>query len=64
MIKITRFQGEEYYVNSDLIEFIEKTPDTIITLTTGKKIVVQENPEEIIERIKKFRQEIHSPQIK
>lgn len=64
MIKITRFQGEEYYINSDLIEFIEKTPDTIITLTTGKKIVVQENPEEIIERIKEFRREINSPQIK
>jgi len=64
MIRLTRFQGKEFYVNSDLIEFIEQTPDTVITLTTCKKVVVQEEPEEIIEKIKKFRQEINHPQIK
>ncbi|NLW24767.1 MAG: flagellar FlbD family protein, partial [Clostridia bacterium] len=50
MIKVTRFKGKEFYVNSDLIETIEKTPDTIITLTTGKKIMVEEDPEVIVER--------------
>ncbi len=64
MIKATRFQGKEFYLNSDLIETIEKTPDTIITLTTGKKIMVEEDPEVIVERIKEFRREINCPQLK
>jgi len=64
MIKITRFQGKEFYINSDLIEYIEDNPDTVITLTTGKKIVIMEKPEEIVERIKQFRREINFPQVK
>jgi len=64
MIKITRFQGKEFYINSDLIETIEKTPDTVITLTTGKKIVVMEQAEEIVQRIKNFRKDINNPQVK
>ncbi|NPV28211.1 MAG: flagellar FlbD family protein [Firmicutes bacterium] len=55
MIKVTRLNGEEFYVNSDLIEFIEKTPDTVLTLTTGRKIVVKEDIPEIIKRITVFR---------
>ncbi|NLW24694.1 MAG: flagellar protein, partial [Clostridia bacterium] len=46
------------------IETIEKTTDTIITLTTEKKIMVEEEPEVIIERIKEFRREINCPQLK
>ena len=38
MIKVTRFQGKEFFLNSDLIEYIESNPDTVITLTTGKKL--------------------------
>lgn len=55
VIKVTRLNGEEFYVNSDLIEFIEKTPDTVLTLTTGRKIVVKEDIPEIIKRITVFR---------
>jgi len=61
MIKVTRFQGKEFYLNSDLIEYIENNPDTVVTLTTGKKIVIMEKPEEIVERIKQFRREINFP---
>jgi flagellar protein FlbD len=58
MIMLTKFQGREFYINSDLIETIEETPDTMITLITGKKMTVQESPEEVLERILNFRKHI------
>lgn len=58
MIPLTRFQGKEFYINSDLIETIEETPDVMITLITGKKITVQESVEEVVEKIVKFRKEV------
>lgn len=49
---VTRINGvERFYVNEDLIEFIEETPDTVISLESGKKVVVQESVDEIIRRI-------------
>lgn len=54
MIRVTRINGKEFYVNSSLIEFIESTPDTVITLTTEKKLVVLESVDEIIERILEY----------
>ena len=41
MIDVTRLDGKSITINSDLIETVEETPDTIITLTTGKKIIVK-----------------------
>ncbi len=58
VIKVTRLNGEEIYVNSDLIEFIEKTPDTVLTLTTGRKIVVREDVAEIIRQITSYRRSL------
>lgn len=58
MIYVTRLNDEEFVVNADLIEFIEKTPDTVISLTTGKKIVVKETPEEVIERVIQYKRKI------
>lgn len=58
MIRVTRLNGEEFYVNSDLIEFIEETPDTVLSLTTSKKIVVKEDAAEVIRRIIDFRRKI------
>jgi flagellar protein FlbD len=55
MIKVTRLNGQMMVVNADLIEFVEESPDTIITLTTGKKIVVREGVESVIERVTNFR---------
>jgi len=60
VIRVTRLNGEEFYVNSDLIEFIEKTPDTVLTLTTGRKVVVKEDVPEIIKRIAEFRRFLNS----
>jgi flagellar protein FlbD len=55
MIKMTRLNQSEVYVNPDLIEFMEETPDTVITLTTGIKLVVEEHALDIIDRIVEFR---------
>ena len=51
MIRLTRLNRVPLVLNSDLIEHVEATPDTVIALTTGQKIVVLESPEEIIRRI-------------
>lgn len=58
MIKLTRLNGKEFVLNIDLIEFIESTPDTVISTTTGKKIVVMESVDEIIQRIIEFRRRL------
>ena len=55
MVKLTRLNDQEFYVNSDLIEFIESTPDTIISLTTGKKLIVKETLDEIIDLIIEYK---------
>jgi flagellar protein FlbD len=53
MILVTRLnKASQFYVNEDMIEFIEETPDTIITLNTAKKITVSENAIEIVEKIR------------
>lgn len=51
MIKVKRLNEKEFVVNSELILYIEETPDTVITLTTGQKIVVTESADEIIDMI-------------
>lgn len=55
MIALTRLNGSVFVLNADLIETIEATPDTVISLVTGKKYVVQEKVEEVIDRIVEFR---------
>lgn len=51
MIKVTKLNKEAIYINPALIEIIEKTPDTLITLITGKKIIVSEPIEELRDNI-------------
>jgi flagellar protein FlbD len=58
MIRVTRLGGRPFYLNSDLIESLEAVPDTTIQLTTGKKVLVTEPPDEVIRRIVEFRREI------
>ncbi|HSU59480.1 MAG TPA: flagellar FlbD family protein [Bryobacteraceae bacterium] len=58
MIHLTRLNHIPLVVNSDLIEHIEITPDTVIALTTGQKFLVRETPDEVIERVIRFRQAI------
>ena len=58
MIKVTRLNGDEYWLNPHQIETIESNPDTTVTLVTGKKIVVKETPEEIINAIIEYRRKL------
>ncbi|MGC8777799.1 MAG: flagellar FlbD family protein [Candidatus Caldatribacteriaceae bacterium] len=55
MIHLTRLNGSGFVLNADLIETLEATPDTVITLVTGRKYVVREGVEEIIEQVIDFR---------
>lgn len=58
MIDVTRLNGKVLTINCDLIELIEETPDTVITFTTGTKIVVKEDSDEIKKRILEFKRSI------
>ena len=55
MIIVTRLNGSEVVVNADLIETVESTPDTIVTLVDGTRYVVEESPAELVDRIKDYR---------
>ena len=55
MIRVTKLNNDEILINDDLIEFVETIPETMISLTDGKKIMVKESPDEIIERVAAFR---------
>jgi flagellar protein FlbD len=58
MIRLTRLNNQALMVNSDLIKFVEHSPDTLITLVTGEKIVVRESVEQVLERIVEFRRSV------
>jgi len=58
MIYVTRLNHKPLVLNSDLIEQIEMTPDTVISLTTGEKIMVLETSDELVERVVNFRRAI------
>ena len=49
MIKLTRLDGEAFILNADLIRFIEKRPDTFITLTTGERLIVSESMDVVVD---------------
>jgi flagellar protein FlbD len=63
MIPLTRLNNTPLVVNPDLIVFIEETPDTMITLSNGEKITVQEKVSEVINRVIQFRRSIFNPSI-
>ncbi len=58
MIDVTRMNGTIVSINDDLIETVEETPDTVIALTTGKKVMVKESRQEVKELVKNARREI------
>jgi flagellar protein FlbD len=62
MIRVTRLNQSSVVLNSDLIEQIESTPDTLITLTNNQKLIVLETADEIVERIRLYRRSILHPQ--
>ncbi len=58
MVELTRFQNQKIIINADLIEFVETTPDTVITTTTGKKILVRETAKEVVAKVIAYKREI------
>lgn len=56
MIKVSRLNGQEFILNADLIETLEATPDTIISLSNGKKIMVKNSLDDIVVKTVKYRQ--------
>ncbi|HEV2199104.1 MAG TPA: flagellar FlbD family protein [Bryobacteraceae bacterium] len=60
MIHVTRINHLPLVLNSDLIEHMESTPDTVISLTNGQKLVVLESVDEVVQRVKDFRRSIQA----
>lgn len=60
MIILKRLNGKTFMINDDLIEFVEETPDTVITLTNGRKYVVSDTIDEIIDMIVKYKKQVYT----
>lgn len=60
MIEVTKINNVQISVNSDIIEIVEETPDTVITLTTGRKIIVKESRQEVTNLVISYRKKILS----
>ena len=59
MIELNKIHGSTVLINCDLIEYVEETPDTVVTLTTGRKLIVKESRQEIKNLVKCYKQEIY-----
>jgi flagellar protein FlbD len=60
MIEVTRLNKKEFVLNCDWIETVESTPDTVITLTNGKKYVVAESVDDIMKKVVEYKKKIFS----
>ncbi len=58
MIRLTRLSGEEFILNAEMIREVESTPDTIITLASGQKLIVRESLEAIRDAVVEYKQTI------
>lgn len=63
MIQVTKLNGEVFYVNPNEIEFIEETPDTVVSLKSGKKILVAEKAERVIDLMVDFYRRVNRPAV-
>jgi len=62
MISLTKLNDSKIVINSDLIGFVEALPDTIVTLTTGQKIMVKESVEDVVNKVIEYKRNIlHKP---
>ncbi|MEW6741553.1 MAG: flagellar FlbD family protein [Planctomycetota bacterium] len=57
MIQVTRFNGTRIVLNADWVQSVEETPDTLITLTTGYKLLVKDKADEVVDAIIKYKRE-------
>lgn len=58
MIEVTKLNEKKILINPELIEIVEETPDTVITFTNGKKIIVKESRQEVKNLVKSYGKEI------
>lgn len=56
MVALRKINGQEFVINADLIESLESTPDTLITLTSGKKMMVRNSLEDVVRKAVKYKQ--------
>jgi flagellar protein FlbD len=61
MIRLTRLNDTEFIINAEMIEFVEAIPDTIISLQSGKKVMVVEPVDEVVERIIEYKRRCSQP---
>ena len=62
MIALRRLNNEPIMVNPDLIESLESHPDTVVTLTSGNKLLVRETMDEVREKIIEFKRRVYGPE--
>lgn len=60
MIELTKINDVKFTVNAEIIEFVEETPDTVISLTTGKKIIVKESRKEVTDLVISYKRAIYN----
>ncbi|HHX64197.1 MAG TPA: flagellar FlbD family protein [Chloroflexi bacterium] len=60
MIQVTTLNGRQIYVNAELILFVEATPDTIISLSGGERVMVKESPEEVVAAVLRYRRSVNA----
>ena len=60
MIEVTKLNGVQILINPDLIEIVEETPDTVISFTNGKKIIVKERRQEVKNLVKSYKRDIYA----
>ena len=64
MIELTKLNDIKFSVNPELIEIVETTPDTVITLTTGRKLIVEESRQDIKNLVLSYKRKIYSELLK
>ena len=58
MINVTKLNGISLTINEDYIETVEETPDTVITMSTGRKIIIKESRQQVVNLVKSYRKDI------
>lgn len=64
MIELTKFNGTKFLINPDLIEIVDANPDTVVSLTTGRKLIVKESRQEVKNLVLSYKREIYSDLLK
>ena len=59
MIRLTRLDGEPFLLNAELIRYVERRPDTFVTLTTGERVIVAETMDEVLARTVEYQRSKH-----